>query len=121
MTEDRVSLETIGGGAAIEKFDDELQRVADNIIDPNTDPKAVREVTLKIKIKPDAEREWGSVTISATSKLAPMQPYPTQVILGKRGGKGVMVEYNPKQMKLSETPVGDNVVPMEKKKEGGEK
>lgn len=41
-----VSLENIGRGAALERFDVELQKVLENVLDPNTKPTATRKVTL---------------------------------------------------------------------------
>lgn len=100
MNNERVSLENLGSGAAVELFNLELQRVLDNIIDENTKCGVVREVTLKVRIKPDEDREWGTVEIAASSKLAPVHPYPTQIIIGKERGKGVATEHDPKQMKM---------------------
>jgi hypothetical protein len=60
----------------------------------------LREVTLKLKIRPDEERGWGAVEIHASSKLAPVHPYPTQIIIGKQRGKGMATEHNPKQLKM---------------------
>lgn len=98
-----VSLETLGGGpgkessAAIELFNVEFQRVLENCLDENTKPDALREVTLKVKIKPDKDRERCLVEIGAVSKLAPVHPYPTQFYLGKDAGRVVAVEDDPKQ------------------------
>ena len=46
------TLTEIGRGAAVERFDLELQKVLDNIQDPNTDPKKARSVFLKFTITP---------------------------------------------------------------------
>ena len=79
----KVSFETIGYGAAIERADLKLSRVLKNIQDPNTSPKAVREINIKIKIKPSEDRGAGQVEIQATSKLAPVIEHVTQVYIGK--------------------------------------
>lgn len=79
----RVSFESLGQGAAIERADLELKRVLKNIQDPNTSPKAIREVNIKIKIKPSEDRGAGQVEIQATSKLAPVTEHVTQVYIGK--------------------------------------
>lgn len=101
-----VSLDTLGNGAAMEMFGDELQRVLDNIIDPNTDPKAIREVTLKVKIKPDEDREMGNVTIATASKLAPVKSVDTIVFIGQVEGKAIATERNPKQPAFEFTEKG---------------
>ena len=106
-----VNLSTLGGGAAVQLFQAELQKVLDNIVDENTKPDAVREVTLKVKIKPDVDRDYGQVSISCTSRLAPMAPFGTNFFIGKQRGKGVAQEHNPKQAKLFEPDAGLAAVP----------
>lgn len=108
-----VNLQNLGSGAAIELFDIEFQRVLDNIVDENTKATIPREVTLKIKIKPDEDREWGAIEIHASSKLAPVHPYPTQIIIGKQRGKGVATEHNPKQLHaFKDQPQDGKIIPM---------
>ena len=110
---DQVSLSTIGGGAAVERFDDELRRVLDNIIDPNTPPKAMRKVTLEVKIKPDVDREIGQVEIVVKSQIAPAEAYETKFIIGKDMGRGVATEYiSPKQRTLQESIEDKKVLQM---------
>ncbi len=69
-----VTLETLGGGAVIERFQREWNEVLENIADLNTDPTAAREVTIKLKVKPDKARESGAVRIVVTTKLASVEP-----------------------------------------------
>lgn len=56
MSETLLGLENLKDGAAVEMLNDELQRVLANIQDVNTDSKQVRELNLKIKIKPSEGR-----------------------------------------------------------------
>lgn len=99
----RMSLATLAGGAAVEKFDAELDRVLQNITDINT-TGAERSVSLKVKLKPDPERSFCSVAVQVTSTLAPEEPFGTQMFLGKEGGHTVAYEHNPKQLKLGYQP-----------------
>lgn len=106
MTNRYVSLETLGGGshdhmsAAVELFNLEFQRVLDNCLDPNTKATEKRQVQLTVKIKPDEDRESCMVEIHATSKLAAIRPYPTNIFLGKDGDRAVAVEHDPKQRNI---------------------
>ena len=100
-----LTLESLGKGAAIELFQTELQKVLDNIVDPNTPATAKRTVRLDLTIKPDEDREWAAVTLQAKCGLAPNEAFTTKLILGKRAGKGVAEEYAPKQMTLDEGKV----------------
>ena len=98
MSERVVKLDTMRGGAALERFNVELDRVIANVLDPNTDPKAKRSVTLKVSIKPTEDREQGVVSIDCQSKLAGMKPVAGQFFFGlDKHGKAVAVEHNPRQ------------------------
>jgi hypothetical protein len=110
VEKEHVSLENLGSGAATELFNLELQRVLENISDENTKPTAMREVTLKVKIKPGEDRDYGDVEISCAAKLAPVRPFPTNIFIGRHLGKTVATEHNPKQARLFEKP--DNVTVM---------
>ncbi len=100
MAEQHLSLANLSGGAAVEMFDAALQQVLDNILDPNTKPTDTREVTLKIKFKPDEDRELVGITICPSVKLGAPVPYVTQAYVGKDGGEAVATEYNPKQLHM---------------------
>lgn len=102
MQDDKVSLENLGSGAAVELFDAELQKVLANILDPNTKATVGRSVTLTVKIKPDEDREYGSVEIHCTGKMAPVKPFPTNIFIGKSKGEAVAREHNPKQLNAFE-------------------
>jgi hypothetical protein len=92
-----VTLETVGNGAAGELFARELALVIENLVDVNADPKAVREVTLKFKFKPDPGRDTVDVNVFASSKIASVRPAHALAYLGHRAGKAVLVEHNPNQ------------------------
>lgn len=105
-----VTLYTLGGGAAHELFQEELTKVIDNILDVNTDSDAVREVSLKVRIKPDkGDRGQADVLISCTSKTAAISAVGSRFYLGKKEGKPIAYEHNPKQLIFDEfskpTPV----------------
>lgn len=113
--EQYVGLDTIGQGAAIEMFHDELQKVLTNILDPNTRPTVVRSITLKVEIKPDEDRSFGAVAISTQSKLAPVKAVGTAIYIGKRAGEAVATERDSRQLTFDE-----NVLEM-KEGSGGRK
>jgi hypothetical protein len=104
-TTETVSLESIGAGAAVERFQLALQEVLDNIIDPNTDAKKARVITLKITMKPDENREFSSAEISVGTTLAPITPVKTKIFIGRdQQGHGVACEYDPDQMQMFAKP-----------------
>lgn len=97
---ERVSIVNLLGGGIIEMVDDELQKAANNILDPNTSETAIRKVTLTIALKPDVDRGMAATAISVVSKLAPSRPQATRLFVGQQLGKGVLVEHNPQQQPL---------------------
>jgi hypothetical protein len=99
---DRLSVATLRRGAAIELVDDALERVLENIHDPNTDPEAMRQINLTLKLKPDRKREMLSIDVSVASKLAqPTSFSGTAFLINTRDGLRA-VENDPRQPGLFE-------------------
>lgn len=92
-----LTLENIAGGAALEIFQRELNVVAKNIADVNTDPKKTRTVTLTVSFKPDDNREEVKLSVSAKSTIASVKPAGRTVYLGKLNGKPTLIGSNPQQ------------------------
>lgn len=117
-----LNLANLGGGVAVEKFQDELHRVVENIQDPNTEATAKRRITLTVTFKPHKERGHGKVELSCESKLAPSLAYETQAFMGidRRTGAVVACENNPRQMEMEfqQESQGDagNVAPIGERK-----
>jgi len=106
MSVEIVSLENLGRGACVEKFDDCLQQVLDNILDPNTGT-AARAVTLKVTIKPNEARTLCAVSIACDPKLVFPKPFMTEMFVGSDGKKAIATEHNPNQEEL--TGMGNSV------------
>lgn len=98
-----VTLETIGNGAATEMFEEELTKVLENIMDPNTDGKAIREITVKVRAKPHKDRSGAQFTIDVTSKLAPITGVTDQMFFGRENGKLTAYESDLRQANLFKT------------------
>lgn len=95
-----ISLETMAAGAAIERVNTELAKIASNILDPNTPEKKARKVTLEIVLKP-VSREHSVIEISTKTTLANATPCTTQILIGKDlDGSIVGREHNPTQIDL---------------------
>ena len=111
---DKMSLTNIGNGAAVERFDIVLKEVLENMQDINTDVDFAREINLKVKFKPNIERQMGVIGITVTPKLAPLSSVVTyaSLVTDIEGPEAYEVEA-PKQMSL---PIG-NVTPIKKEKE----
>ncbi len=87
-----VTLQNLYEGAALEAVNYELANVFANIQDPNTEATLQREVTLKIKIKPNQERGIAEVSFQAVPKLAPSKMVATTVLLDRVQGEYVGFE-----------------------------
>ena len=66
-----LNLMNLADGEIIDKLNRELQKVAQNIADKNTDPKKERKISLEIKFKPNENRDQITTVISAKTSLAP--------------------------------------------------
>ena len=101
-----VSLENLGNGGVIEKFDHELKNVIANILDPNTPQDATREITIKVKLKPGkADRGMCSMEMVVASKLAPTTGISSTLSVGMSSTGDVAArEYLPVQSPLFPDP-----------------
>lgn len=73
----------LANGEIIDKLSRELERVAQNIVDKNTDPKKERKVTLQISFKPNENREQLTTNITVKTSLAPERGIDTLILMGK--------------------------------------
>ena len=110
QNEDRVSLHNLARGAVVERFDDAFASTLDNILDPNT-TLAARTITLKVKIKPDQNRDFGNVDVTCSASLAPASPVQTKIFIGRDRNVAVATEYDSKQPDLPNTTT-ENVTPI---------
>jgi hypothetical protein len=78
----KLSLDKMLGGALLAMFRREMGRVASNIFDMNTSPDAKREIVIKLIIKPDADRNIGSVDATVSSKLSPSKSVNGKFLFG---------------------------------------
>jgi len=92
-----VGLETINNGAAVELFNEELNKVLANINDISVDAKSVREIKLTFKIHPTDDRLSASVTIEAQSKLASITKHSGSMFLTTQHNKLKAFVTNPHQ------------------------
>ena len=75
------SLSELMDGGVEERFNLWMDRIWANVQDPNTNPKAKREITLKITIKPNERRDAADFSVQVTGKEAPPAPLARLVLL----------------------------------------
>ena len=84
MHNEKLTLANICGGAVQEKVNRALEKVAENILDPNTDAGKKRTITLKITLKPDEDdREDVEVNADVSYTLAADVGVATQFFVNK--------------------------------------
>lgn len=64
-----IDLNEFAEGALAAKVNAELEKVLENIADPNTDPKKNRTITVSIKIHGDEKRDVLNTTVSTKVSL----------------------------------------------------
>ena len=106
---ENVTLANLGGGVAIERFNEELKKVMANIRDVNTDSKKARRITLQVDFLPLKDRSGMETSLSVTSRLASVPPDPTgTMFILKEEGELHAITHDSRQETL---PLG-NIVPM---------
>lgn len=78
-----LNLAEVAGGALQEKADLAIQKVLENMQDPNTPWKNQRGITIKLTFIQNEDRDDAAMTISVETKLAPQSPTLTRMAIGK--------------------------------------
>lgn len=104
-----LKLEELAGGALQEKANAAMQRVLENMQDPNTPFKVKRCIMIKIGFTQNEERNDAMVEVSVETKLAPASPVRTMMAVGRdlKNGEVYAEEYGKQikgQMSLDLTP-----------------
>jgi hypothetical protein len=90
-----LSIGEMAKGAVLEQFEVALDEVLKNITDPNTDSAKTREIQLSLKFKAGESREMAAVTCQYKTKLAPVSPIVTVILIDKdNNGTPVCAEVN---------------------------
>jgi len=96
MNERKKNFLELGRGAMLERFDYELDRVVDNILDPNTPANKPRKITMEITLLPDADRQYISYSVVVKPKPQPTNPIAGATAVMPNGDGGVqLVEMTP--------------------------
>lgn len=66
-------ISTVAGGRAPGLFRHLMDRIAENVKDPATDPKAKRKFTLTFTVTPTQNRREARIELSSSIRLAPVE------------------------------------------------
>lgn len=76
-------LSKIAEGGVQVKLNRALQQVADNILNPNTEAKKKRKVTITLTIVPNDKRDAADTLVEVKTSLAPETGVPSTMLLGR--------------------------------------
>lgn len=95
-TLDKKSITQLIGGAIEERVDYEVNKVIDNILDPNTKATAKRKITLTLVLTPDEDRRIISLQAVAKATLIPTNPVSSALcVTADKNGQMTIVEMTP--------------------------
>lgn len=102
-------LSALANGAIQEKLDYELEKLFNNIHDPNTKAEDKRSITIKIEFSPDENRQTIKVTSNISLKLANVKDVSTTVLTGKDIANGKIEARELKSGTPGQTYFDDNL------------
>lgn len=76
-----IDLNTFADGALAERANVELQKILENIADPNTDASKKRKLTLTITLEADDKRDVVFTNVVAKTTLAPAKRIEAKLIM----------------------------------------
>lgn len=77
------NLEEFAGGKLSVQLNKALEKVTENIQDPNTDAQKVRKINVSISLRPNDERNFVSTTVETKLSLAPELGATTALSMGR--------------------------------------
>lgn len=96
MANTKQSIMQMAGGAFLERVDYEMEKVVENILDPNTKATKTRKITVTIELTPDDDRGKINVNVTAKSTLVPTNAVGTSLaFVSDRNGEAVLAEMTP--------------------------
>ena len=78
-----INIEQFSNGELTQQINREMEAVARNIADPNTEAKTARKITVTITLKPNEQRDFITTSITTKSTLAPTLGAVTALAVGK--------------------------------------
>ena len=78
-----INIEQFSNEELTQQIKREMEAVARNIADPNTEAKTARKITVTITMKPNEQRDFITTSITTKSTLAPTLGAVTALAVGK--------------------------------------
>lgn len=97
----------VGGGFS-EKLQSEMEKIFENIHDPNTKATDKRVLTAKFTLAPDDDREFVQLDMDFTTKLAPVEGLTTKILTDKDLKTNTIGAYEFMSNQRGQTYIDDN-------------
>lgn len=78
-----INLEQFAGGKLSVQLNKALEKITENIQDPNTDAQKVRKINVSISFRPNDERNFAATTVETKLSLAPELGATTALSMGR--------------------------------------
>ena len=78
-----INLEQFAGGKLSVQLNKALEKITENVQDPNTDAQKVRKINVSISLRPNYERNFVSTTVETKLSLAPELGATTALSMGR--------------------------------------
>lgn len=78
-----INLEQFAGGKLSVQFNKALEKITENVQDPNTDAQKVRKINVSISFRPNDERNFVATTVETKLSLAPELGATTALSMGR--------------------------------------
>ena len=78
-----INLEQFAGGKLSVQLNKALEKITENVQDPNTDTQKVRKINVSISLRPNDERNFVSTTVETKLSLAPGLGATTALSMGR--------------------------------------
>jgi len=97
---EKITLSTLKGGALEERFQYELKKVLENIVDPNTEAKKQRKITIELILLPDESLEVVGLEAKIKSTLVPIKSAEVILSMSAVGQEPALFQETSKQFNL---------------------
>jgi hypothetical protein len=88
---ENLNIANIAGGALVEQVDAEINKVLNNILDPNTNPIKKRKITVTLTFLPSEDRT-ADVVFETKSTIVPIKPGLTRIAYDKDSNGSILAE-----------------------------
>ena len=78
-----INLEQFAGGKLSVQLNKALEKITENVQDPNTDAQKVRKINVSISFRPNEERNFVATTVETKLSLAPELGATTALSMGR--------------------------------------